>query len=80
MDPLSPPPPSPVIQVATIATPGQIPSVYRLTMLHEAVAYVAFAILWLFGYARVRPSPSKFLPSPVFPRFLLAFSMLTRSL
>lgn len=45
-------------------------------MLREAVSYVAFAILWLFGYARVSPSPSKFLrlracPFPVL--FLKAY-------
>jgi hypothetical protein len=38
-------------------TTVQVPLVaYGLTMLREAVVYIALAILWLFGYARVRPS------------------------
>jgi hypothetical protein len=59
MDDLTSPPASPITittaTVATIPTAGQIPLVYRLIMLRDAVAHIAFAILWLFGYARVSP-------------------------
>ena len=69
-------PPSPIATATTIPTTGQIPLVYRLIMLRETVIYIAFAILWLFGYARVsflsfrrnlsrlRPCPLSFLCRP----------------
>ena len=46
-------PPSSIAPATIIPTAGQIPLVYGLTMLRETVIYIAFAILWLFGYARV---------------------------
>lgn len=66
MDARASPPSSPVTPATTTAAGGQIRLVYGLTMLRDAVAYIAFAILWLFGYARVCLSclpPSKSSPS-----------------
>ena len=66
MDTLTSPPASPVTPATTIPTTGQIPLVYRLTMLREAAGYIAFAILWLFGYARVsRRNFSRLRPCPL---------------
>jgi len=79
MDALSSPPVSPIAPATTIAAAGQNPLAYRLTMLREAVVYLAFAILWLFGYARVRLSLRRnFSCLPSLPVSLsLSFPMLT---
>ena len=63
-------PPSSIATATTIPTTAQIPLVYGLTMLRETVIYIAFAILWLFGYARVsflsfRRNLSRLRPCPL---------------